>query len=427
MPSTTSSTPVRSAPTTTMTSTSSSGVRVTYQPSATRATTPATTASRRQRRRRPWATTASRRAAILGSTDTAASRSSRWVVTVAARGRHRRSAPAARITASGYPTKRVSARRSTPEWASTPWRISAMSATTSSAEPPSSTWMKLACFGETSALPRRRPLSPAASMRRPAESSGGFVNTDPALAPPGWWALRHRTISASSASPSVVRAVGQPQLGGEHQVVHGQVRTAVAESEVDGGHPLILAVAEIEDVDPAQRRRHVGAVATGVHAYRTADGAGYADGPLETGQPGGDGPAGHDGKAGCGTGDHHGPLDLDAGELLTERHRETGEAGIGDEEVGPAADHQDRYALTRRPHDHIELDPIDVLDQQRCRASDAIGGEHPQRRIALRPRAQRLGHRGQQRSSRHHRHPRGLIRTPARGRPGDRARRRVRR
>ena len=33
-------------------------------------------------------------------------------------------------------------------------------------------------------------------MIRPAESPGGFRNTDPALAPPGWCSRRHRTISA---------------------------------------------------------------------------------------------------------------------------------------------------------------------------------------------------------------------------------------
>ena len=67
---------------------------------------------------------------------------------------------------------------------------SPMSARTSSARPPSSAWMKLACLVDTAAVPCRRPLPPAASMRRPAESPGGLVNTEPAFGPPGWLARR---------------------------------------------------------------------------------------------------------------------------------------------------------------------------------------------------------------------------------------------
>jgi hypothetical protein len=59
--------------------------------------------------------------------------------------------------------------------------------------------MKLACFGDTSAVPSRRPRQPASSTRRPAASSGGFVNTEPAFWPPGWCSRRQRTISATSA------------------------------------------------------------------------------------------------------------------------------------------------------------------------------------------------------------------------------------
>ena len=39
-------------------------------------------------------------------------------------------------------------------------------------------------------------------MSRPAESPGGLVNTEPALRPPGWFSLRHRTIPASVSSPA---------------------------------------------------------------------------------------------------------------------------------------------------------------------------------------------------------------------------------
>ena len=61
--------------------------------------------------------------------------------------------------------------------------------------------MKLACFADTSAVPMRSPFAPARSMRRPAESPGGLVNTEPAFEPPGWFSLRHRMTSARRASP----------------------------------------------------------------------------------------------------------------------------------------------------------------------------------------------------------------------------------
>ena len=38
-----------------------------------------------------------------------------------------------------------------------------------------------ACFSDTTAPPIRAPLQPAASIRRPAESPGGFVNTEPGV------------------------------------------------------------------------------------------------------------------------------------------------------------------------------------------------------------------------------------------------------
>ena len=57
-------------------------------------------------------------------------------------------------------------------------------------------------LGDTSAVPSRSPLAPAASTSRPAESPGGLVKTDPAFGPPGWFSRRQRTISARVASPA---------------------------------------------------------------------------------------------------------------------------------------------------------------------------------------------------------------------------------
>src|SRR5262249_19014121 len=74
---------------------------------------------------------------------------------------------------------------------STPWKRATSACTsrirsrTSSAEPPGSAWMKLACLGDTIALPCRRPLRPAESISRPAESPAGWGHPGPAVSPPG--------------------------------------------------------------------------------------------------------------------------------------------------------------------------------------------------------------------------------------------------
>ena len=150
-------------------------------------------------------------------------------------------------------------------------RTSAMSATMSAARPPSSAWMKLACLGDTSAEPSRRPRAPAASMRRPAESPGGLVNTEPALAPPGWCSRRHRTMSAISGLGSGPIAGRERQIGREHHLRRTDRRAAVAKIEVGGRHPYILPRRQVEHADPFQHLGHVRAVAAGVHPHRAPD------------------------------------------------------------------------------------------------------------------------------------------------------------
>ena len=83
------------------------------------------------------------------------------------------------------PTIRTSVASSIPVVLRTSSRMASITRRTSSADPPRSAWMKLACFLETSADPIRIPFMPQASISRPAESPGGLVNTEPALAPPG--------------------------------------------------------------------------------------------------------------------------------------------------------------------------------------------------------------------------------------------------
>src|SRR5581483_186742 len=100
----------------------------------------------------------------------------------------------------GKPTRRVSARSQQPCTSCTRRRTLPISAYTSSARPPGSAMKKLACLSDTTAVPWRIPRHPALSMSRPAESSAGFVNTEPAFWPPGWCSRRHFTIDAIAAS-----------------------------------------------------------------------------------------------------------------------------------------------------------------------------------------------------------------------------------
>ena len=118
------------------------------------------------------------------------------------------------------PPSRSSRRRTRPRTrSSTPSRarISARTRSarrrTSAAVPFWSLTMKLACFSETTAPPIRVPLSPAASISRPAESPSGLRKTLPADGrPSGWWAWRQWRISSRralivSGSASVSRNV----------------------------------------------------------------------------------------------------------------------------------------------------------------------------------------------------------------------------
>lgn len=85
-------------------------------------------------------------------------------------------------------------------------RARSISRSTSRAVAPPWFTMKFACTVEISAAPSRAPLSPAASISRPAKSPGGFRNTDPQLGTSvGCAACRRassRSISACTASRS---------------------------------------------------------------------------------------------------------------------------------------------------------------------------------------------------------------------------------
>ena len=122
----------------------------------------------------------------------------------------------ARPPASNSPRYTTSSRRTTPNPSATAVRHDSIRRRTSAARAPPSFTMKLACRGDTTAPPMRRPLSPARSMRAPADrgtpsGSGpspgrGFWNTQPADAcPRGCVRLRkasERRAAARSADAS---------------------------------------------------------------------------------------------------------------------------------------------------------------------------------------------------------------------------------
>ena len=90
-------------------------------------------------------------------------------------------------------------------------RTSAINATTSSAEPPSSAWMKLACLGDTSAVPDPQALG-AGGVDQPAGRVARRVGEHrPGVVAPGLVARRQRTISAmlGLAGGGVARRQGE--------------------------------------------------------------------------------------------------------------------------------------------------------------------------------------------------------------------------
>ncbi len=176
-----------------------------------------------------------------------------------------------------------------------------MSARTSSARPPLSAWMKLACFSETCAVPSRKPFRPAASISRPAESPGGLMNTEPALEPPGWCSRRHRTMlghSARSASASP-RCDGELRL--DHQLAARHRRRAVpVRRRRTSSVPPPSPTRSTQRV-AQQTRRHVRAVAARVHADGPAHRAGD---PHRPGEPGPSGVSHLPGQHGKGAAPH---------------------------------------------------------------------------------------------------------------------------
>ena len=312
-------------------------------------TTTATTQDGQRRRRLP-ATTAARRSDPAGAIARIPAAAGR-----AAAARRRASAPAAHaacpvaqvpvmaasspgLFARSKPTMRTSGASTTPSCSATVGRTWSMRRRTSSADPPSSAWMKLACFvgdlgrPDPEALEAGRLDEPAGRVaRRVGEHRAGVA------APRAGARVatgRSRRWLARPASPVAGR---ERELGPRTTSVVGSDDVPVAELEPVGA---VLAAA-LARRRSTQRYAHQGgrgvrAVAAGVHPHRPADRAGHADRPLEPGQPGrdacgGPAPASRRARPRPGPGGPSMPMvGLEAG---PEADGQTGEAAVGDQQV----------------------------------------------------------------------------------------------
>ncbi len=125
-------------------------------------------------------------------------------------------------------------------------------------------------------------------MSRPAESSSGLRNTEPAFAPPGWCSRRQRTTS-SMRSPQAAGSSAAPTSSAPVTTsVAVEVGVAVAEVELVGGSAGTRrgARSEVGDPRPVEHLARLPAVPTRVHAHRATDRAGDPDEELEPTQPG---------------------------------------------------------------------------------------------------------------------------------------------
>ncbi len=170
---------------------------------------------------------------------------------------------------------------------------------TSAAVPFWSLTMKLACFSETTAPPIRRPLRPASSMRRPADSPSGLRKTLPAdRQPERLVGLPPVTDLVEPGLDDVGVGRGEPEGGVDHDVTRGpglvvgrshggvlEPAVPVAQPELVDGHDRLRPVRG-EDARRLEDPGHLGVVGPGVGPHGAADRAGDGQAELEAGQAG---------------------------------------------------------------------------------------------------------------------------------------------
>ena len=145
--------------------------------------------------------------------------------------------------------------------------------------------MKLAWRSETSAPPKRVPLSPAWSIRAPAETSGDGILEDAArrLVAVGLVFLLDDPDAPHPADDGFGFLGRELEFGREDQGLV-EVGVAIGEAEVVALADLDL-ISRVEDCGPADELADGSLAAAGVAPQRPADGAGDAGQHLEAAQP----------------------------------------------------------------------------------------------------------------------------------------------
>ena len=175
----------------------------------------------------------------------------------------------------------------------------------------------------------------------------------------------------------------------DDHVSGGHRRVPVGGAEVGSG---VVGHGSGRNVDrpvPQQGRRRVRPVSASVHPYRTADGTGHANGPLEPGQSGCCSPAGQGRQGQRTTGADLGPLDLQEGESGPQRHDQAFVARICHQEIGAVSEDQDGYidSHQRRGHGH-QGGLVRDFDGHCRRPAHPVGGPTAQRCITFGCRAE---------------------------------------
>ena len=258
----------------------------------------------------------------------------------------------------------------------------AIRATMSSAEPPSSAWMKLACLGDTSAVPMPQALAPGGVdqptgrvARRVGEHRAGVGAAGLVLAPPAH-DLGDRRPRTGARSPGASAQLGRARTtwcGAERRSGGSRGR----ERRRAPVHPRPPRRSSTRTLTSA--RGHVRAVPAGVHPHRAADRAGHADGPLEPGEPGRRGAAGHHRQAGraAGASPRSPSMSIVGERARPARPPDPAKPGVGDQQVRAPADDQHRHrrwpatASATQAERRRRRRP----DEQRGGAADPVGGE----------------------------------------------------
>ena len=237
----------------------------------------------------------------------------------------------------------------------------------------------------------RRPLSPAASISRPAESPAGLRNTLPADgSPSGWCAWRQRRMSSSRAlivsgsaglRPNVASTTMSRARGRTRRAVL-EPAVAVGQAEVGRGHARLGAVGG----EDARRLEHAGdvrLVRAGVGPHRAADRARDGQPELEAGQAG---------PLRLGRGARHldagfgrVALAVDARALGPDLDDQAADARIGDDQVAaPPEDDVREPARAGEADQGAQLEGVVDRREQVGRAADAHRREPGERLVARR-------------------------------------------